>query len=80
MRLVEQTRFGNLVEIGSCERTLRELATGSVQQDVTFVERDGRTTIDSYRCYFHIHFQERFTFELRLVDWKARRRRRRRRR
>jgi len=69
MTLVEQTRFGNLVEIGTSELTLLELASGSVQQEVTFAERDGRSTIDSYRLNFHIHFQENFTFVMRLVDW-----------
>ena len=96
MSLVEQTRFGNLVEsacgspepriypaplvfalhwiaivrkcsmvfalwcfvaVGTAELSLLELACGSVQQEITFVERDGRTTIDSYRLNFHIHFQ-----------------------
>jgi hypothetical protein len=69
MTLVELTRFGNLVEIGTSELTLLEIATGSVQQEVTFTERDGRTTIDSYRLDFHIHFQENFTFVMRLDDW-----------
>ena len=71
MVLYEQTRFGNLVEIGQCAISLLELATGSVQQEVTFAEKDGRTTIDSYRCNFHVHFQEKFTFILRLVEWKG---------
>ena len=57
MTLVEQTRFGNLVEIGTSELTLLDLASGSVQQEVTFCERDGRTTIESYRLNFHVHFQ-----------------------
>ena len=69
MVLYEQTRFGNLVEIGQCAISLLELATGSVQQEVTFQERDGRATIDSYRLNFHIHFQESFTFVMRLTDW-----------
>lgn len=59
MTLVEQTRFGNLVEIGTGELSLLELATGSVQQEITFVERDGRAKIESYRLNFHIHFQVR---------------------
>ena len=70
--LVEQTRFGNLIEIGTASISLLELATGSVQQEVTFTERDGHTTVESYRCNFHIHFQERFTFVLRFVNWSAR--------
>lgn len=41
MLLVEQTRFGNLIEIGTASIPLLELATGSVQQEVTFTERDG---------------------------------------
>ena len=65
----EQTRFGNLVEIGTSELSLLELATGSVQQEVTFSERDGRTTIESYRLNFHVHFQENFAFVMRLTDW-----------
>ena len=94
LTLVEQTRFGNLVEISSSELTLLDLASGSVQQEVTFAERDGRTTIDAYRLNFHVHFQarpphhchppltahvmsqlygmneqEKFTFQMRLVDW-----------
>ena len=64
-----RTRFGNLVEIGASELTLLDLASGSVQQEVTFQERDGRATIDSYRLNFHIHFQESFTFVMRLTDW-----------
>ena len=59
LTLVEQTRFGNLVEISSSELTLLDLASGSVQQEVTFAERDGRTTIDAYRLNFHVHFQAR---------------------
>ena len=59
MTLVEQTRFGNLVELGTNELSLIELATGSVQQEVTFAERDGRTTVESYRLNFHVHFQVR---------------------
>ena len=43
--------------VGTSELTLLELASGSVQQEVTFAERDGRSTIDSYRLNFHIHFQ-----------------------
>lgn len=70
--LVEQTRFGNLLEIGSATIPLLELATGSVQQDVTFSERDEQATVESYRCNFHVHFQERFTFVLRFVNWSAR--------
>ena len=49
--------------------SLLELATGSVQQEVTFSERDGRTTIESYRLNFHVHFQENFAFVMRLTDW-----------
>ena len=71
MCLYEQTRFGNLVEIGQAAIPLLELATGSVQQEVTFVERDGRATVEVYRCNFHCHFQERFTFVLRFVDWRG---------
>ena len=69
MTLVEQTRFGNLVEIGTSELSLLELASGSVQQEVTFSERDGRTTIESYRLNFHVHFQENFAFVMRLTGW-----------
>jgi hypothetical protein len=71
MALYEQTRFGNLVEIGQAAIPLLELATGSVQQEITFIERDGRTTIEVFRCNFHCHFQEKFTYVLRLLDWKG---------
>ena len=40
-----------------------------MQQEVTFSERDGRTTIESYRLNFHVHFQENFAFVMRLTDW-----------
>ena len=54
---------------GTAAVSLLELATGSVQQEVTFSERDGRTTIESYRLNFHVHFQENFAFVMRLTDW-----------
>lgn len=71
--LVEQTRFGNLIEIGTASLTLLEIATGSVQQEVTFFERDGHTLVESYRCHFHMLFQERFTYVLKFVNWSAKR-------
>jgi len=70
--LAEQTRFGNLIEISTASIKLLEIVAGSVQQEVLFCERDGRSTVESYRCHFHIHLQERFTFEMRLEKWSAR--------
>ena len=40
-----------------------------MQQEVTLSERDGRTTIESYRLNFHVHFQVNFAFVMRLTDW-----------
>ena len=51
--------------------SLHELATGSVQQEITFEERDGRYTLPAYRLNFHVHFQEKFCFALRLVEWRG---------
>lgn len=71
IRLVERSRFGNLIDIDEVTVPLIGLAAGSVQQEVLFTERDGRSTIQSYRCNFHIYFQERFTYPIRFVEWRC---------
>jgi hypothetical protein len=38
---------------------------------VTFAERDGRNVLETYRCQFHIYFQEIFTYQIKFVDWQG---------
>ena len=38
-RLVEKTRFGNIIDIGQYELSLVDIANGSVQQDIVFTEQ-----------------------------------------
>ena len=38
---------------------------------MTFAERDGRHVLETYRCQFHIYFQEAFTYQIKFVDWQG---------
>ena len=69
--LVERNRFGGSNELDRVQLNLLHLAGGSIQQEVTFCERDGRHVLETYRCQFHIYFQEAFLYQIRFVDWRG---------
>jgi len=104
--LVERNRFGGSAELDRVQLNLEYLASGSIQQEVsfaerdglvlyltptptpaltlaltshptpapnqvTFAERDGRNVLETYRCQFHIYFQEIFTYQIKFVDWQG---------
>lgn len=69
--LVERNRFGGSSELDRVQLNLEHLAGGSIQQEVTFAERDGRHVLETYRCQFQIYFQETFLYQIKFVDWQG---------